>query len=176
MKKITCLWAIAIVILASITSCSNDESNVEQKTETPSPIINTTPVNEKPKVEENIPTIEEKQPVNIEIKPTEPKEDKEESRSWRKPRSKIKEVWANNDYTCYTFTEEIWACNYTEENCSDWVDWKRTCDWVQTTNYINNNSFACSSPWQSSSKKSINASCSVEETDNTAPEVEGWIK
>ncbi|MBT3726196.1 hypothetical protein HOG21_00380 [bacterium] len=54
---------------------------MEQKTETPSPIINTTPVNEKPKVEENIPTIEEKQPVNIEIKPTEPKEDKEESRS-----------------------------------------------------------------------------------------------
>lgn len=85
-------------------------------------------------------------------------------------------VWANDDYTCYNFTTSKSACKYSSSDCSAWVNWKRTCNWIVTTKYTLSSSYACSTSGELDYKEPINSACSIEEIDNTPPTVTwGWI-
>ncbi len=166
MNKTKILWVAVLISVMTFSSCSKDEQPTTKAPEVKAPVVNTVP--EVNNTQKKVIIPEEEGKVNT----------NQNERKWRKaPREKIIDnAWANNDYTCYKFTESVWSCSYTEDNCSPWIEWKRTCNWTQTTSYVQSSSYACSTPWQSASKASVSAACSIEETDNTAPEVEWWIK
>ena len=81
---------------------------------------------------------------------------------------------ANDDYFCYNYTSSS-SCSIDKNNCTDWIDWKRTCSWVKTTRYVRWNYYFCWTSWsESRSTYSVNSTCSEEFTDVTVPAVSGW--
>ncbi len=82
---------------------------------------------------------------------------------------------ANDDFTCYNYTTSEWSCKINTNDCGEWKDWKRTCNWVKVVKYTAKNSYICSKSWQKKSY-SINSVCSQEFTDSTPPIVDWWIK
>ena len=81
---------------------------------------------------------------------------------------------ANDDYTCYTFSSSTSACSSNQTNCTDWVNWTRTCNWTNRTTYIKTWEYRCGSSWESSSKSPTNWVCTIKYTDTVTPQATNW--
>lgn len=101
---------------------------------------------------------------------------------------------ANDDYTCYNYTESTSSCLSDQTICEPWTDWVRYCDWTNVTTYsvawtyrcsffefnrISNNSWRWrwnlfSNNSRLNSEYSVNWTCRVKYTDTQTPQVIGW--
>lgn len=87
----------------------------------------------------------------------------------------MKNSVANDDWTCYNYTESKWSCNIGPNNCTAWSNWKRTCNWTQVNTYNRWTSYRCSTGWaESRTTYSVNSACSIVETDYVSPDVTEW--
>ncbi len=85
---------------------------------------------------------------------------------------------ANDDYTCYNYSMVQGSCQINEANCGAWENGKRVCNGTRIDTYSRGSSYRCGTfGGEDRERYTVNAACSVEQTDTVSPEViEGWVE